>query len=192
MIRINALIHQLLSYWPQADIDLIQKAYIFSAKVHEGQVRLSGEAYLSHPLEVAWLLTQMKLDQVTVAAGLLHDTIEDTLATTKIIEEKFGPEILHIVNGVTKISAIHFQSQEERQAENIRKMILAMSDDIRVILVKLADRLHNMRTLGFQSPEKQISIAQETLDIYAPISARLGMHRIETELEDLCLHYLET
>ncbi|MBI4765989.1 MAG: bifunctional (p)ppGpp synthetase/guanosine-3',5'-bis(diphosphate) 3'-pyrophosphohydrolase [Deltaproteobacteria bacterium] len=191
MIRINTIIDELLSYWPQADIDLIQKAYIFSAKVHEGQVRLSGEAYLSHPLEVAWILTQMKLDQVTIAAGLLHDTIEDTLATAKIIEEKFGPEILHIVNGVTKISAIHFQNQEERQAENIRKMILAMSDDIRVILVKLADRLHNMRTLGFQTPEKQTSIAQETLDIYAPISARLGMHRIQTELEDLCLYYLE-
>ncbi len=191
MIRINTIIDELLSYWPQADIDLIQKAYIFSAKVHEGQVRLSGEAYLSHPLEVAWLLTQMKLDQVTIAAGLLHDTIEDTLATAKMIEEKFGPEILHIVNGVTKISAIHFQNQEERQAENIRKMILAMSDDIRVILVKLADRVHNMRTLGFQTPEKQKSIAQETLDIYAPISARLGMHRIQTELEDLCLYYLE-
>lgn len=191
MIRINAIIDELLSYWPQADIDLIQKAYIFSAKVHEGQVRLSGEVYLSHPLEVAWVLTQMKLDQVTIAAGLLHDTIEDTLATTKIIEEKFGSEILHIVNGVTKISAIHFQNQEERQAENIRKMILAMSDDIRVILVKLADRLHNMRTLGFQTPEKQKSIAQETLDIYAPIAARLGMHRIQTELEDLCLYYLE-
>ena len=191
MIRINTIIDQLLSYWPQADIDLIQKAYVFSAKVHEGQVRLSGEAYLSHPLEVAWLLTQMKLDQVTIAAGLLHDTIEDTLATAKIIEEKFGPEILHIVNGVTKISAIHFQSQEEHQAENIRKMILAMSDDIRVILVKLTDRLHNMRTLGFQTLEKQKTIAQETLDIYAPISARLGMHRIQTELEDLCLYYLE-
>jgi GTP diphosphokinase / guanosine-3',5'-bis(diphosphate) 3'-diphosphatase len=191
MIRINTIIDELLSYWPQADIDLIQKAYIFSAKVHEGQVRLSGEVYLSHPLEVAWLLTQMKLDQVTIAAGLLHDTIEDTLATAKIIEEKFGPEILHIVNGVTKISAIHFQNQEERQAENIRKMILAMSDDIRVILVKLADRIHNMRTLGFQTPEKQKSIAQETLDIYSPISARLGMHRIQTELEDLCLYYLE-
>ena len=140
---------------------------------------------------MAWLLTQMKMDQVTIAAGLLHDTIEDTLATPEIIEEKFGPEVLRIVNGVTKISTIHFQSQEERQAENIRKMILAMSDDIRVILVKLADRLHNMRTLGFHTPEKQTAIAQETLDIYAPIAARLGMHRIQTELEDLCLYYLE-
>jgi GTP diphosphokinase / guanosine-3',5'-bis(diphosphate) 3'-diphosphatase len=191
MIRINTIIDQILSYHPQANIDLIQKAYIFSAKVHEGQVRLSGETYLSHPLEVAWYLTQMKMDQVTIAAGLLHDTIEDTLATPEIILEKFGPEVLHIVNGVTKISAIHFQSQEERQAENIRKMILAMSDDIRVILVKLADRLHNMRTLGFHSPEKQKAIAQETLEIYAPISARLGMRRIQTELEDLCLYYLE-
>lgn len=191
MIRINTIIDQILSYWPKADIDLIQKAYIFSAQVHEGQKRLSGEAYLSHPLEVAWILTQMKMDLVTIAAGLLHDTIEDTLATPEIIEQKFGPEILHIVNGVTKISAIHFQSQEERQAENIRKMILAMSDDIRVILVKLADRVHNMRTLGFHPPEKQRAIAQETLDIYAPISARLGMRRIQTELEDLCLYYLE-
>jgi GTP diphosphokinase / guanosine-3',5'-bis(diphosphate) 3'-diphosphatase len=191
MIRINTIIDQILSYWPQADIDLIQKAYIFSAKVHEGQVRLSGEAYLSHPLEVAWLLTQMKMDLVTIAAGLLHDTIEDTLATPEIIEEKFGPEVTRIVNGVTKISTIHFQSQEERQAENIRKMILAMSDDIRVILVKLADRVHNMRTLGFHTTEKQKAIAQETLDIYAPIAARLGMYRIQTELEDLCLYYLE-
>ncbi len=191
MIRINTIIDQILSYWPQADIDLIQKAYIFSAKVHEGQKRLSGEAYLSHPLEVAWILTQMKMDLVTIAAGLLHDTLEDTLATPEIIEKQFGPEVLKIVNGVTKISAIHFQSQEERQAENIRKMILAMSDDIRVILVKLADRVHNMRTLGFHPPEKQKTIAQETLDIYAPIAARLGMHRIQTELEDLCLYYLE-
>ena len=191
MIRINTIIDQILSYWPQANIDLIQKAYVFSAKVHEGQVRLSGEAYLSHPLEVAWLLTQMKLDLVTIAAGLLHDTIEDTLATAKMIEEKFGPEILHLVNGVTKISALQFQSKEEQQAENIRKMILAMSDDIRVILVKLADRLHNMRTLGAHPLEKQKTIAQETLDIYAPISARLGMYRIQTELEDHCLYYLE-
>jgi GTP pyrophosphokinase len=191
MIRINTIIDQILSYHPQANIDLIQKAYIFSAKVHEGQVRLSGETYLSHPLEVAWYLTQMKMDLVTIAAGLLHDTIEDTLASPEIIRDKFGPEVLHIVNGVTKISAIHFQSQEERQAENMRKMILAMSDDIRVILVKLADRLHNMRTLGFHPPEKQKMIAQETLDIYAPISARLGMRRIQTELEDLCLYYLD-
>jgi GTP diphosphokinase / guanosine-3',5'-bis(diphosphate) 3'-diphosphatase len=191
MIRINTIIDQILSYWPSADIDLIQKAYIFSAKVHEGQVRLSGEAYLSHPLEVAWLLTQMKMDLVTIAAGLLHDTIEDTLATPEIIEEKFGPEVTQIVNGVTKISTIQFQSQEERQAENIRKMILAMSNDIRVILVKLADRVHNMRTLGFHAPEKQRKIAQETLDIYAPIATRLGMYRIQTELEDLCLYYLE-
>jgi len=191
MIRINAIIDQVLSYAPKADIDLIQKAYVFSAKVHEGQVRLSGEAYLSHPLEVAWILAQMKLDHVTVAAGLLHDTLEDTLATPEIIGEQFGQEILRIVNGVTKISAIPFQDQEERQAENIRKMILAMSDDIRVILVKLADRMHNMRTLGFHPPEKQRAIAQETLDIYAPIAARLGMHRVQTELEDLCLYYLE-
>ncbi len=191
MIRINTIIDQILSYWPQANIDLIEKAYVFSAKVHEGQVRLSGEAYLSHPLEVAWLLTQMNMDLITIAAGLLHDTIEDTLATPEMIREKFGPEVLGIVNGVTKISAIHFQSQEERQAENIRKMILAMSDDIRVILVKLADRLHNLRTLGYHPLEKQRNIAQETLDIYAPLAARLGMHRIQSELEDLCLYYLE-
>lgn len=191
MIRIHTIIDQVLSYAPKADIDLIRKAYVFSAKVHEGQVRLSGEAYLSHPLEVAWILAQMKLDHVTVAAGLLHDTLEDTLATAEIIREEFGQEILRIVNGVTKISAIPFRDQEERQAENIRKMILAMSDDIRVILVKLADRVHNMRTLGYHPSEKQRAIAQETLDIYAPIAGRLGMHRIQTELEDLCLYYLE-
>ncbi len=142
--------------------------------MHEGQKRLSGEAYLSHPLEVAWLLTQMKMDQVTIAAGLLHDTIEDTLATPEIIEEKFGPEVLKIVNGVTKISAIHFQSQEERQAENIRKMILAMSDDIRVILVKLADRVHNMRTLGFQTPEKQKSHCPGDLGYLRPYFGPVG------------------
>lgn len=191
MIRINTIIDQILSYWPQANIELVEKAYVFSAKVHEGQVRLSGESYLSHPLEVAWILTQMKMDQVTIAAGLLHDTLEDTLATPEMIKERFGPEVLRIVNGVTKISSFHFQTLEERQAENFRKMILAMSDDIRVILVKLADRLHNMRTLGFHSPEKQRSIAGETLEIYAPIAVRLGMRRIQTELEDLCLYYLE-
>ena len=163
MIRINTIIDQILSYWPQANIELVEKAYVFSAKVHEGQVRLSGESYLSHPLEVAWILTQMKMDQVTIAAGLLHDTLEDTLATPEMIKERFGPEVLRIVNGVTKISSFHFQTLEERQAENFRKMILAMSDDIRVILVKLADRLHNMRTLGFHSPEKQRKIAGLTL-----------------------------
>ncbi|MBI5585211.1 MAG: bifunctional (p)ppGpp synthetase/guanosine-3',5'-bis(diphosphate) 3'-pyrophosphohydrolase [Deltaproteobacteria bacterium] len=191
MIRINTIIDQILSYWPQANTELIEKAYVFSAKAHEGQVRLSGEAYLSHPLEVAWILTQMKMDIVTIASGLLHDALEDTAATPEVIQEQFGPEILRIVNGVTKIGALHFQTHEERQAENYRKMILAMSDDIRVILVKLADRLHNMRTLGFHSEEKQQKIARETLEIYAPIAARLGMRRIQTELEDLCLYYME-
>ena len=182
---------RILAYWPQAKIEIIEKAYVFSAKAHEGQVRLSGEAYLSHPLEVAWILTQMKMDILTIAAGLLHDALEDTAATAEVIQKEFGPEIYRIVNGVTKIGAIHFQTREERQAENFRKMILAMSDDIRVILVKLADRLHNMRTLGFQTTEKQRQIARETLEIYSPIAARLGMHRIQTELEDLCLYYTE-
>jgi guanosine-3',5'-bis(diphosphate) 3'-pyrophosphohydrolase len=191
MIRINTIIDQILSYWPQANTELIEKAYVFSAKAHEGQVRLSGESYLSHPLEVAWILTQMKMDIITIAAGLLHDALEDTAATPEVIQEQFGPEIFRIVNGVTKIGALHFQTHEERQAENYRKMILAMSDDIRVILVKLADRLHNMRTLGFHSEEKRQKIARETLEIYAPIAARLGMRRIQTELEDLCLYYTE-
>ena len=160
---------------------------MFSAFEHKGQVRHSGEPYLVHPLEVANVLADMKLDMVTIAAGLLHDVVEDTDATIERIQELFGAEIAHIVEGVTKIGAIPFSSSEERQAENFRKMLLAMVDDIRVILVKLADRLHNMRTLHHLPEERRVKIAQETLDIYAPIANRLGMSKVKNELEELCV-----
>jgi guanosine-3',5'-bis(diphosphate) 3'-pyrophosphohydrolase len=191
MIRLNDITSRILSYHPAADIGLIEKAYVYSAKVHKEQVRLSGEPYLSHPLEVAGILTKMKMDEVSVASGLLHDTVEDTLAELKDIKHLFGEEVATIVDGVTKISKIHFLSKEEQQAENIRKMILAMATDIRVLLVKLADRLHNMQTLGFQSPEKQEVIAKETLDIYAPLAGRIGIYWLKSTLEDLSLFYLE-
>ena len=170
---------------------MIEKAYVYSAKVHQGQIRLSGEPYLSHPLEAAYILAQMKMDVVCIAAGLLHDTIEDTDAEIDEIKRLFGEETANIVSGVTNISKMHFTSHRQRQAENVRKMILAMSSDIRVILVKLADRLHNMRTLGFQTPEKQQKIASETMEIYAPLAGRMGIHWMKSNLEDLCLYYLE-
>jgi GTP diphosphokinase / guanosine-3',5'-bis(diphosphate) 3'-diphosphatase len=192
LIRINDIIDKVTEYHPQADLDIIDRAYIYSARVHEGQVRLSGEPYLSHPLEVAGILADMKLDVFSVAAGLLHDVIEDTHAVPEEIEALFGPEILHIVSGVTKLSSLTFHSSRARQAESLRKMFLAMADDIRVILIKLADRLHNMRTLEFHKPKKRVTIARETLDIYAPISARLGIYWIKNELEESSFKYLQT
>lgn len=191
MVRLNDITSQILSYYPKADISLVERAYVYSAKVHQGQIRLSGEPYLSHPLEVAHFLARMKMDVVTVAAGILHDTIEDTQAEISEIERLFGQETAQIVDGVTKISKIQFRTAEEREAENMRKMILAMATDIRVILVKLADRLHNMQTLGFQPPKKQEEIARETLDIYAPLAGRMGIYWLKSRLEDLCLYYLE-
>jgi guanosine-3',5'-bis(diphosphate) 3'-pyrophosphohydrolase len=190
MLRFNDILERLTSYYPNADIELLKKAYVFSAKVHLGQVRLSGEPYLNHPLEVAGILTQLKLDVASVVTGLLHDTVEDTLTTLKEIQENFGEETAQLVDGLTKISLISLRSSEESQAENFRKMILAMVKDIRVILIKLADRLHNMRTLQYQSPEKQSEISQETLDIYAPLADRLGIDWIKSELEDLAFQYL--
>jgi len=192
MIRINDIIDKITEYNQDGDLDIIDRAYIYSAKVHDGQVRLSGEPYLSHPLEVASILADMKLDVVSIAAGLLHDVIEDTHATPEEINEMFGKEITHIVSGVTKLSSLPFSSSSQaRQAESIRKMILAMADDIRVILIKLADRLHNMRTLKFHSDRKREKIAQETLDIYAPIASRLGIYWIKKELEDNSFMYLQ-
>ncbi len=192
MIRINEIMDKLSGYMSEAELALIQKAYIFSATAHAGQTRLSGEPYLSHPLEVANLLAEMRLDAASVCAGLLHDTVEDTKATTEEIDEMFGEEVADIVDGVTKISMITFESKEEAQAENIRKMIFAMAEDIRVVLVKLCDRLHNMRTLRFHgNPAKQRLIAQETMDIYAPLANRLGLHRVKTELEDLSFKYIK-
>jgi len=190
IVRINDIIESLKSYYPNADINLIEKAYIFSAKAHQGQNRLSGEPYLSHPLQVAYLLTKMKMDDITIATGILHDTMEDTPTTFDEIEEIFGTKIASLVDGLTKISRINFSSTEEQQAENFRKMILAMAQDIRIVLIKLADRLHNMKTLEFQTPEKQKTIAQETLDIYSPLANRLGIDWIKTELEDLAFKFL--
>jgi guanosine-3',5'-bis(diphosphate) 3'-pyrophosphohydrolase len=191
MIRIDTLLEKVRRYSPEADLELLRRAYVFSALAHKGQVRHSGEPYLIHPLEVADALAGMKLDVVAVAAGLLHDVVEDTLTTPEHIEELFGQEIAHVVEGVTKIGAIPFSSSEERQAENFRKMLLAMVDDIRVILVKLADRLHNMRTLHHLPEERRVTIAQETLDIYAPIANRLGMSKVKNELEELSFRYIE-
>ena len=190
VIRFEDILEKVERYHPEADLELLRRAYIFSAREHRGQVRMSGEPYLVHPLEVAGVLADMKLDVVTVSAGLLHDTVEDSLTTIEHIEQYFGPEIARIVNGVTKISQITVASREEAQAESLRKMVLAMVDDVRVILVKLADRLHNMRTLGYLPRDKQVRIARETLEVYAPIAHRLGMGRIRGELEDLAFQYL--
>ncbi|MGD0624178.1 MAG: bifunctional (p)ppGpp synthetase/guanosine-3',5'-bis(diphosphate) 3'-pyrophosphohydrolase [Thermodesulfobacteriota bacterium] len=190
MIRLNDILEKMGRYLPGADFSLIEKAYVFSAKVHQGQVRLSGETYLTHPLEVAAILADMKMDIFTVASGLLHDTVEDTYTTLDEIMQTFGPEIASLVDGLTKISKITLATHEEQQAENFRKMLLAMAKDIRIVLIKLADRLHNMRTLEYLPPESQVKIAQETLDIYAPLANRLGIDRIKTELEDLSFRYL--
>jgi GTP pyrophosphokinase len=191
VIRFEDLLEKVRAYSPDADVELLRRAYVFSAFEHRGQVRRSGEAYLIHPLAVADFLADMKLDAVVVAAGLLHDVVEDTLTTIERIQQLFGPEVAHVVEGVTKISAIPFSSIEKRQAENFRKMLLAMVDDIRVILVKLADRLHNMRTLHHLPEERRVKIAQETRDIYAPIANRLGMSKVKNELEELSFRYLE-
>ncbi|MEW6322969.1 MAG: bifunctional (p)ppGpp synthetase/guanosine-3',5'-bis(diphosphate) 3'-pyrophosphohydrolase [Acidobacteriota bacterium] len=191
MIRFEDLLEKVRAYSPDGDLELLRRAYVFSALEHKGQVRHSGEPYLVHPLEVAGILADLKLDAVCVAAGLLHDVVEDTLTTIDRIRDTFGDDVAHIVEGVTKISAIPFSSSEERQVENFRKMLLAMVDDIRVILVKLADRLHNMRTLQFMSEDRRVRTAQETLDIYAPLANRLGMSKVKNELEELCFKYLE-
>jgi GTP pyrophosphokinase len=191
IIRLNDIVEEVQKHHPEADTALIEKAYVFSARVHEGQTRLSGGPYLSHPLEVSYLLAQMGLGPVTVACGLLHDTVEDTDTTLDDLDECFGEEVADIVNGITKIGQLVFGDRITQQAEYIRKMILSMSHDIRVLLVKLADRVHNMRTLGYMSPARQKRIARETLDIYAPLAGRLGMFRIKAELEDLSFFYLE-
>ena len=191
MLRFEDLVEKVRANNPDSDTDLLRRAYDFSALEHKGQVRHSGEPYLSHPLEVADLMADMKLDVEAVAAGLLHDVVEDTLTSTERIHELFGSEVAHLVEGVTKLSTLPFSSSEERQAENFRKMLLAMVDDVRVILLKLADRLHNMRTLHHLSEERRVPIAQETLDIYAPIAYRLGMSKIRNELEELAFKCLE-
>jgi GTP pyrophosphokinase len=191
MIKFEDLLERVRGYTSDEEREFLRRAYVFSALEHKGQLRHSGEPYLVHPLEVATILAEMRLDPVAIAAGLLHDVVEDTLTSIEKIQEHFGPEVAHVVEGVTKISAIPFSSSEERQAENFRKMLLAMVDDIRVILVKLADRLHNMRTLSHMPEERRMRTAQETLDIYAPIANRLGMSKIKNELEELSFRYLD-
>lgn len=190
MLSLSDILNSISSYHPNPDLDIIRKAYIFSAKHHAGQVRRSGEPYLSHPLEVAKILTDLKLDEASICTGLLHDTVEDTEATKEELEELFGPDIAHLVDGVTKLSQIKFHSNEERQAENFRKMLVAISKDIRVLLVKLADRLHNMRTLQYMPAEKQERIALETMEIYSPLANRLGIGWLKAELEDLSFKYV--
>jgi guanosine-3',5'-bis(diphosphate) 3'-pyrophosphohydrolase len=189
-MTIGDLIDRVRAYSPSANVEVIQKAYDFSAEVHHGQRRRSGEPYLTHPLQVAGIIADLRLDVPSVVTGLLHDTVEDTLVTLPQIEELFGAEVAALVDGVTKIGQINFTSREEKQAENFRKMLLAMARDIRVILVKLADRTHNMRTLAHLKPERQVDIAQETLDIYAPLAHRLGIYWIKSELEDNALRFL--
>src|SRR6266404_3028349 len=190
MIRIEDIVEKVAMNHAQADLDLLRRAYLFSAREHKGQKRASGESYLVHPLEVANILADMKLDEVSVATGLLHDVVEDTLVDLDTIRAYFGEEITHLVDGLTKIAQISNISREEQQAENVRKMLLAMIDDVRVVLVKLADRLHNMRTLHYLSPEKRKRIAEETMDIFAPIANRLGMGKLRGELEDLAFRHL--
>lgn len=190
-MNLNGLIDRVHEHDKTADIELIRRAYDFSAAVHKGQRRKSGEPYFIHPVEVAGLIADLRLDSECVATGLLHDTVEDTLTTLGEIEELFGSGVARLVDGVTKIGQINFRSREEKQAENFRKMLLAMASDIRVILIKLADRTHNMRTLGALNPERQQAIAQETLDIYAPLAHRLGIYWMKSELEDNALRYLQ-
>ncbi|MGA9798132.1 MAG: bifunctional (p)ppGpp synthetase/guanosine-3',5'-bis(diphosphate) 3'-pyrophosphohydrolase [Terriglobales bacterium] len=189
--RFRELMRRMRANRPNDDLELIRKAYEFSQKHHAGQSRASGQPYLVHPLEVALVLAEMKMDPVAIAAGLLHDSVEDTSVTVVDIRKEFGEQVAHIVEGVTKISAIDFATREEQQAENLRKMMLAMVDDIRVVLIKLADRLHNMRTLEHLPPDRQQKIARETLEIYAPIAHRLGMGKIRGELEDLGFRYVD-
>src|ERR1700747_745273 len=191
LTKFRDLMRRIQENRPQDDLTIIKKAYDYSMKQHEGQSRASGEPYLVHPLEVALVLAEMKMDPVAVAAGLLHDSVEDTSVTIADIRKEFGEQVAHIVEGVTKISKIDFATREEQQAENLRKMMLAMVDDIRVVLIKLADRLHNMRTLEHLQPDRQHKIAEETLEIYAPIAHRLGMGKIRGELEDLGFRFLD-
>ncbi len=186
MIRQYELVERIKAYDPSADEDVLNRAYVYSLKCHGSQLRASGDPYFAHPVEVAGILTQMKLDTASIVTGLLHDTVEDTVATLEDVERMFGPEIGRLVDGVTKLSRIELQSDQTKQAENFRKLVLAMSEDIRVLLVKLADRLHNMRTLHYlKDPDKRRRIARETIEIYAPLAERIGIQRWKDELEDL-------
>ncbi len=191
MIRYEDLAEKVSRYHPDAPLEMIQRGYVVSAKYHKGQVRMDGEPYLTHPLEVANILAELKLDVVTVTAGLLHDVLEDTLMAPEELRKQFGDEVYQLVDGVTKIAQVYLTSRQQKQAENFRKMLLAMVSDIRVLFVKLADRLHNMRTLQYLSPDRRERISLETLEIYAPLAHRLGMAKIRGELEDLAFSFLD-
>src|SRR6478736_8026001 len=190
-LRLQDLLTRVEGYHPGADLELIQKTYDFAAKAHDGQLRRSGDPYVIHPLGVASTIAELKLDVPSICAGLLHDCVEDTSATTEEITKLFGPEISFLVEGVTKLGKIPWNTKEERQAENFRKMLLAMARDIRVILIKLADRVDNMRTMAHMPRDKQERIARETMEIYAPLANRLGIQWMKIELEDLAFQYLE-
>jgi len=187
----SRLVNRIKQYDPNCDFALLEKAYMMSKAAHEGQLRVSGEPFIVHPLEVAIILADLELDCKSIIAGILHDTIEDTTCTMEQLKENFGEEIAALVDGVTKLGQIPYTTKEEQQAENLRKMFLAMAKDIRVILIKLADRLHNMRTLKYMSPDKQLEKAKETLEIYAPLAHRLGISKVKWELEDICLRYID-
>jgi len=190
MNRLPEIIQKVTSYHPGADVSLIHRAYDFAALKHDGQMRRSGDPYFTHPVSVASIIADMRLDARSVAAALLHDVVEDCGVPLREIEERFGDDVAFLVDGVTKLGKVNFASKEDQQAESFRKMLIAMARDIRVLLVKLADRLDNMRTLDFMSPASRERIASETLDIYAPLAARLGIHWMMAELEDLCFKYL--
>ena len=190
MTRQFELVEKVLAYNPKADENLLNRAYVYAMQKHGSQTRASGAPYIQHPLEVASILTDLKMDDATIAVALLHDTIEDTDATRAEIDQLFGAEIGAIVEGLTKIQRLKLVSREEAQAENLRKLLLAISQDVRVLMVKLADRLHNMRTINFVPEEKRKRIAQETMDIYAPLAGRMGMQDMRSELEDICFSVL--
>src|SRR5499427_324870 len=190
IMRQYDLVERVRSYNPDTNEDLLNRAYVYAMKAHGAQTRASGDPYFSHPLEVAAILTALKLDDATIVAALLHDTIEDTEATRAEIDQLFGKDIGHLVEGLTKLKKLDLVSREAKQAENLRKLLLAVADDVRVLLVKLADRLHNIRTLGHMPPEARRRVAEETLDIYAPLAGRMGMHEMREELEDLAFREL--
>ncbi|HEY2105579.1 MAG TPA: HD domain-containing protein, partial [Candidatus Binataceae bacterium] len=189
--QLEELINRVRSYHPNTDEALIRRAYDYSAQMHGGQKRMSGEPYVIHPLNVALIIAQLKLDVPSIVTGLLHDVVEDTSVPLSEIQTLFGKEVATLVDGVTKVSKITFQSREEKQAENFRKMIIAMAQDIRVVLIKLADRLHNMRTLDHLAPDRQVEISRETIEIYAPLAHRMGIYWLKSELEDAALRYVD-
>ena len=191
MSHIYEITEQIKAYMPKADIDLVNRAFVFATHAHSRQRRSSGEMYITHPLAVAQNLVNLKLDVPSIITGLLHDTVEDTHVTLDDINQRFGKEIAELVDGVTKVGKIHFRNSEHQKAENFRKMIMATAQDLRVLIIKLADRLHNMHTLNFVPDHKRLRIAVETMEIYAPLAHRLGIHWVAQQMEDLSFRYIE-